>query len=49
MEKKHGNAFDKDAFKEEKHGEQLIKWLVNQKRVLNAAEPGMSVEKLFIR
>ena len=31
------NAFDKDDFKEEKLGEQPIKWLVNQKRRLNAA------------
>ena len=41
------NAFDKDDFREERHGEQPIKWLVNQKRRLNAAELGMSVEEII--
>ena len=41
------NAFDKDEFKEDKHGLKPIKWLVTQKRRLNAAEPSMSVEEII--
>ena len=41
------NAFDKDDFKEDKNGEQPIKWLVTQKRRLNSAEPSMCVEEII--
>lgn len=41
------NAIDKDDFKEDKNGKQPTKWLVTQKRRLNAAESSISAEDIF--